>query len=75
MSQDVLGETCIVFFLRGVLEIEMSTKKLPTYDRRRVISLRSIAMILCVTSQKKGQKKLESLFGRTLEGLQLILSY
>ena len=69
MSQDVLGETCIVFFFGGVLEIEMSTKKFPTYDRRRVISLRSTAMILCVTRQKKGQKKLESLFGCTLEGL------
>ena len=57
LSQDVLGETCIVFFL-GVLEIEMSTKKKPTYYRRRVISLRSTAMIPCVTSQKKGQKKL-----------------
>ena len=57
------------FVFGGLLEIEMSTKKLPTYYRRRVISLRSTAMILCVTCQKKGQKKLESLFACTLEGL------
>lgn len=69
MSQDVLGEICIVFFLGGRAGDRDVNKKIATYDRRRVISLRSTAMILCVTSQKKGQKKLESLFGCTLEGL------